>query len=63
MGEFYKNRKNGKVYEILSFNIKNSTNLNDGQIMVLYIGELDNNTKKILCVREINEFHEKFVKI
>ena len=32
----WKNNKNGKLYEVLNYNILNCTNEQDGQIMYLY---------------------------
>lgn len=49
----YKNKKTGKEYKVL-FTAINCTNAQDGQEMVVYLGE-----GKIF-VREINEFFEKF---
>lgn len=59
----YRNLKNGKIYEVLSFDVINKTNEQDGQQMVVYIGDKDDGSgKKGIFVREINEFDRKFVK-
>ena len=57
----YKNIKNGKTYEVLSWDVTNATNEQDGQRMVLYLGEdIDGKTK--VYVREHWEFERKFIK-
>ncbi|SJZ65460.1 hypothetical protein SAMN02745174_01192 [Cetobacterium ceti] len=53
MKNLWRNKKNGKLYEVLSTAI-NATNKDDGVIMVLYT--IDNR----LFVREYNEFLVKF---
>jgi hypothetical protein len=58
----YKNIKNGKIYEVLSWDVTNATNEQDGQQMVLYLGQnIDGKTK--VYVRELWEFERKFVKV
>ena len=57
----YVNLKNGKTYEVVSFDAINATNAQDGQRMVVYIGEQANEIKKGVFVREYNEFMTKFV--
>lgn len=53
--KLYKNRKNGKIYEVLN-TIKNCTNEQDGQEMYLYkLPDQD-----LLFVRSIDEFLVKF---
>ena len=56
----YINLKNGKTYDVVSTEIINATNAQDGQQMVAYIGE-NNSGKKVIYVRELKEFNEKFV--
>ena len=61
--KFYKHLKSGKLYEVISTETINATNINDGQIMVIYIGEKKDGSGKGVFVREYNEFMEKFEKI
>ncbi|MGL4999985.1 MAG: hypothetical protein ACRC5W_08585 [Cetobacterium sp.] len=65
--ELWKNNKNGKLYEVLNYNILNCTNEQDGQTMYLYkvFSErvLDCNGKEIIFVRSENEFKTKFTKL
>ena len=56
----YRNKKKGTYYELLSDNIINCTNANDGQIMVMY-KSLDN--PKLTFVREKEEFFIKFEEV
>ena len=57
----YIHLKTGHVYEVLTPNAVNKTTPQDGQIMVIYIGERrDGSNKKEIYVRELNEFNEKF---
>ena len=53
----YKNKKKGTYYVLLNDNVKNCTNANDGQIMVLYRSE---DEPDLYFVREKNEFFIKF---
>lgn len=53
----YRNLKNGNIYELIRDDVINCTNVNDGQIMVLYTCE---KSPGKIFVREINEFHKKF---
>ena len=57
----YVNLKNGKTYEVVTFNAINATNAQNGQKMVVYIGEQTNEIKKGVFVREYSEFMTKFV--
>ena len=59
MAKIYRNNKNKKLYEILTEDLINCTNANDGQEMVLYVS-LEAAEKKF-C-REKKEFFEKFTK-
>ncbi|MCQ8212549.1 hypothetical protein NON08_08445 [Cetobacterium somerae] len=65
--ELWKNNKNGKLYEVLNYNILNCTNEQDGQNMYLYrvFSEevLDSKGKEKLFVRSEEEFKVKFTKI
>jgi hypothetical protein len=56
----YINIKSGKIYNVLSMNVINGTNKDDGKIMVLYKGERKNNNEIATFVRELDEFLEKF---
>ena len=60
MSQIYRNNKNEKLYEVLSENLINCTNANDGQEMVFYVS-LEGSGKKF-C-REKKEFFEKFTKV
>ena len=63
MNLMYRNLKNGKVYEVVSFDVINKTNEQDGQKMVVYIGDKgDGSGNKGIFVREIKEFESKFVR-
>lgn len=53
----YRNIKNGNIYEVIRNDVINCTNINDGQIMVLYKSE---KYPGKIFVREINEFNTKF---
>nr|WP_307774991.1 hypothetical protein [uncultured Cetobacterium sp.] len=63
----WKNKKNGKLYQVLNYNILNCTNEQDGQNMFLYkvFSEkvLDPFGNEMLFVRSENEFKIKFDKI
>ena len=58
----YKNLKNGKIYEVVSWDVTNTTNDQDGQSMVLYIGDKKEGDGKAVYVRELREFESKFIK-
>ncbi|MGL5278059.1 MAG: hypothetical protein ACRC8M_03110 [Cetobacterium sp.] len=64
--ELWKNNKNGKLYEVLNYNILNCTNEQDGQNMYLYrvFSEqvLDSEGNERLFVRSEDEFKIKFTK-
>jgi len=64
--EIWKNNKNGKLYEVLNYNILNCTNEQDGQVMYLYrvFSEqvLDSEGKERFFVRSEEEFKTKFTK-
>lgn len=64
--ELWKNNKNGKLYEVLNYNILNCTNAQDGQKMYLYkvFSEevLDSKGNERLFVRSEDEFKIKFTK-
>jgi hypothetical protein len=57
----YKNKKTGNLYGVLGEAI-NSTNAQNGQIMVSYF-TLDENVEYKIFVREKNEFLEKFTAV
>ncbi|MGL6065723.1 MAG: hypothetical protein ACRC0R_01500 [Cetobacterium sp.] len=65
--ELWKNNKNGKLYEVLNYNILNCTNEQDGEVMYLYrvFSEtvLDSNGKEMIFVRSEDEFKIKFTKL
>ena len=54
----YRNKKTGKLYNVISYDVTNATNAQDGQYMVLYCCE--NDGKRELFVRDSLEFMEKF---
>ena len=58
----YLHIKSGRIYDVLSTNIINGTNKDDGDVMVLYEGE-KRDGGKAQFVREITEFNEKFTKL
>ena len=58
----YQNIKSGKLYTVLSFDIINATNKDDGERMVLYEGERKNSTDIAQFVRNYDEFMIKFIK-
>ena len=53
----YRNIKNGNTYEVIRDDVINCTNVNDGQIMVLYKSQ---KSSELLFVREKTEFLQKF---
>jgi len=57
----YVNLKNKKTYDVVSMEAINATNAQEGQKMVIYIGEQNNEIKKGIFVREYSEFMTKFV--
>ena len=61
----YKNIKTGEIYSVISTDVINATNKNDGIRMVLYerIEKDDDSLTIIKFVREYNEFLEKFKRI
>lgn len=59
MDNLWKNRKNGKLYKVLNYNVLNCTNEQDGQKMYLY-KSLEN--EELLFVRSEEEFLIKFIK-
>jgi len=61
--DLYKHKKSGRTYEVVSENIINATNSQDGQIMIMYIGDKKDDSGKGAFVREASEFYEKFEKI
>ena len=60
MSDTYQHNKTGKLCLVISQNIVNATNSDDGTRMVLYSGVTRDNCGSGLFVREYNEFHEKF---
>lgn len=57
----YIHLKTGKIYDVVSLDVTNATNAQDGQRMVVYIGNLRNGSgKKGVFVREYEEFQKKF---
>ena len=65
---YYKNKKTGKIYIVMHIEAINTTNKNDGEIMILYqeviyekIDDIINNLK--IFAREKKEFYEKFEQI
>jgi NTP pyrophosphatase (non-canonical NTP hydrolase) len=58
--KFYIHKKSGKLYEMISPEIINATNANDGQILVLYKGRKKDDSGEEMFTREYNEFNDKF---
>lgn len=56
----YKHKKTGRIYNVISMEIINATNKDDGTTMVLYEGERRDGNGKAQFVRELNEFVVKF---
>ena len=57
----YVHLKTGHVYDVLTTDAINATNAQDGQTVVIYIGERrDGSNKKTVYVRELTEFNKKF---
>jgi len=54
-----KHKKTGNLYKVIDFPI-NATNINDGQLMVLYSGKRKNSDEMGIFVREYTDFFEKF---
>lgn len=52
--------KSGRIYLIISMEIINATNKDDGNLMVLYTGMKKDMSGIGIFVREYNEFFEKF---
>ena len=52
----YQHIKSGRTYYVISTNVINATNSNEGTVMVLYKGD----NSDTLYVREYSEFNEKF---
>lgn len=65
--DLWKNKKNGKLYEVLNRNILNCTNAQDGQVMFLYRvysdKALNSDGSEMLFVRSKEEFEVKFTKV
>ncbi|MGL5960514.1 MAG: hypothetical protein ACRCZ0_00985 [Cetobacterium sp.] len=66
-GNLWKNNKNGKLYEVLNYNVLNCTNEQDGQNMYLYKvyseQTLDCSGNEMIFIRSEEEFKFKFTKI
>lgn len=56
----YRNIKSGKIYKVISMNVINTTNKDDGTVMVLYKGPRKYDFGKRVFVREYVEFCSKF---
>ena len=56
----YVHMKSGRIYKVLSTNIINATNKDDGKIMVLYEGMKRDGSGISKFVRQYDEFMEKF---
>lgn len=54
---FYKSKKTGVVYEVINFDVTNSTNEQNGQKMILYKQVSEN---YFIYARDTQEFLEKF---
>ena len=57
----YNHKKSGRQYKVLSFDVINATNKDDGKIMVLYEGMKKDGSGMAKFVREYDEFMDKFV--
>lgn len=53
----FKHLKTGNIYEMLRDDVINCTNVNDGQVMVLYKSDKH---PDMIFVREKTEFYSKF---
>ncbi|MBS4759130.1 MAG: hypothetical protein KHX03_00325 [Clostridium sp.] len=60
MNKKFKHLKTGDTYEMIRDDVKNCTNANDEQIMVLYKRD---GFPELLFVREKSEFYTKFEEI
>ncbi len=56
----FKHLKTGNTYEMIRDDVKNCTNANDGQTMVLYKRD---GFPDLIFVREKEEFYQKFEEI
>lgn len=55
----YTHKKSGRLYEVISKEVINATNKDDGTVMVLYKSRYCDSNKTGLFVRELNEFNKK----
>ncbi len=60
MAKKFKHLKTGNTYEMIRDDVKNCTNANDGQTMVLYKRD---GFPDLIFVREKEEFYQKFEEI
>ena len=60
MSKKFKHLKTGDTYEMIRDDVKNCTNSNDKQIMVLYKRD---GYPDLIFVREKDEFYQKFQEI
>lgn len=58
----FKNNKNGGIYTAELFGAINSTNAQDGQVMVVY-SKMEEGVGRSIFVREEKEFYEKFTEV
>ncbi|MCK9416429.1 hypothetical protein M0Q97_07210 [Candidatus Dojkabacteria bacterium] len=56
----YKHIKSGRIYNVISMDVINATNKDDGIVMVLYEGMKRDGNGVAKFVREYNEFINKF---
>jgi hypothetical protein len=56
----YQHIKTGRIYKVISMDVINGTNVDDGKIMVLYEGMKRDGSGVGIFVREHSEFVEKF---
>ena len=63
MKNTYQHKKSGRLYEVLSEDVINATNTQDGQRMVYYKGTKKDDSGIGYFVREVDEFYNKFVKM
>jgi hypothetical protein len=58
--EEYIHKKSGRIYQIVLMDVINTTNKDDGMVMVVYKGLKKDGKTKGIFVREKEEFLNKF---
>jgi len=59
----YIHKKSGRKYSLIFEDVINATNVQDGQLMMLYMGKTKDEKSVKIFVREKKEFFEKFKKL